>query len=411
MINKKSAANTMLTFTAAAAMVFLMCISSACSPSSNTNEATPENNPCSANTKTFTTVHDDEGILDPAAWAEQFPNQYDSWVEAGKAEYSVFDPEMRYEAHGKINTFLSMYNMMGNNTTTGCIGCHTSAFPAFVHQYGDSLIDVVDDDLFSILREAEDKTVGIGCYSCHGNLPGTAVVTKTWIVEAAEKGGVETSDDNLICAQCHSTPDWNQINTNSDPSSWSMLQYGLEAESYWEIYKDCPEELFLTVLNALPGESEFNQYIGSTMDMAGAVCADCHMENKTDENGSPYTDHAFQSVATNEKLYDNCLTCHTGTVDEIKTSLLSLQSDYMANHDHAKTTINSLRDAIDLAKSSGMVSLETINEAETIYKKAQFFLTYGTDNGSGIHVMGMSAAGECLSIADTIAAEGLAMLL
>ncbi len=360
--------------------------------------------------QTVATVHDEEAILNPAYWASTYPDEYNSWVEASKATYSVGTAEERNDEHGKINSFLDMFNMMGYNTMTGCIGCHSTAMPALVENYGDDLVDTVNNDVSEVLRYAESVTVGISCYSCHGNTPGTAVVTKTWITEAAEEGGIETDDWNLICAQCHATPDWNEINTNSDSSTWSMLQYGLEPDDYWEVYQNCSEDMFETALGAIPGESEFNQYMNSTMDMAGANCADCHMVNATNSEGNEYKDHTFQSVLTNEDLYENCLSCHDGTVDDRKAAIADMEADYTARLQTATDAVNALGEALDKATEAGNVSEDVLAEAQTTYNKAQFYLAYGTDKGNGIHVMGDSAAANCLEDAVDIAEEGQALL-
>ncbi len=360
---------------------------------------------------TMVTVHDEDAIVDPDYWADKYPDQYNSWVEAGKAEYSQNDVEARSDLHGKINAVFDMYNFLGNNTMTGCLGCHTSTFTALVAEYGDDLVETVDTDLHTVLREVTRTSMGVGCYSCHGNTPGTPVVTKTWITEAAEQGGIEVSDDRLlVCAQCHSAPDWGQINTNSDPSTWSMLQYGLDPDDYWEVYKDCSDDMYALAVANLPAESVFNQFLNSTMYMSGAVCSDCHMPNATDDEGNEYKQMAFQSIKTNEDLYENCLKCHSGTVEDRKEAVANMEAKYNERYEAASSAVDSLRASIDAAKEAGSVSDDVLADAEMTYKKAQFYLTYGTDVGLGIHTSGHSICSDCLEDAVDIAAEGEALL-
>ncbi len=409
---RKLTASKKLGISVVAAMATVaVCFSAACSKPAVTEpeETTPDTTAAQSTVVTYKTALDDEAILNSSYWAEMFPNQYNSWVDAGTKTYSIINTASRQEAYGKINSFLDMYNMFGNNSHAGCIGCHSTAYPALVEKYGSDFMAKLAENPQTIMREIEDMTTGIGCYSCHGNTPGSTFVSKQWITDAATAGGIETSTENLVCAQCHSTPDWAQIAVNGDSSSWSMLQYGLNAADYWEIYKDCPAEFFELAMLAITGESEFNQFMGSTMDVAGAVCSDCHME-KVSASGATYTDHAFQSVLTNENLYENCLSCHTDTVADRKAALDVVEAAYAEKVTAADAAVAQLNEAYTAAVAAGNVSEDVLAQVKSTYDKARFYRAYGSDYGQGIHLMGGSAANGVLDEVPTIVAEGLALL-
>ena len=158
---------------------------------------------------------------------DEYPNQYASYIDAGYETYDDRQPD----AHGKVNTFFQRYDFSNMTPETGCMRCHTSEFSSLVKEHGDGLFAM---DFTDFRRQV---TVGVTCYSCHGNNPGELTPANTWVIDAAKRGGIETDEKNLVCAQCHALPDWGTIMDNPDPSSWSMLQFGLDADAYWEHYE------------------------------------------------------------------------------------------------------------------------------------------------------------------------------
>lgn len=377
---------------AAATLVVCLCGLLACS---GTNAKTTDSGTKAANETT--SVSSSEAVLDPYAWKDQYPNQFNSYIDAGYVKYSDKQPN----AHGKVNTFFSGTHFSSMTPEVGCFRCHTSQFGPMVEIYGEDLISM---DFETFRREVK---VGVTCYSCHGNTPGEMVVANSWISEAASKGGIETSTENLVCAQCHSLPDWGAITTNGDPSTWSMLQYGLDPDTYWEHF----QSKGVNDPVVPPEESEFNSYTGSIMDKAGATCADCHMSKHKDASGAEYSGHTFQGVTENEALYENCLSCHkNSTVNERKTAVATVKEEYAQRRAPAQAAIDELSAAIETAIASNSISDSTLKQAQQILSKATFYLNYGSDWGDGIHIMGNKPIEECFDKAIATANEGLGLL-
>lgn len=338
------------------------------------------------------TIHGGHSI-DACDWAEMFPNQYKSWATSSNTEYSLVGG---MEIHGKIWAgHDAIFNFKAENITLACVGCHSSSFIPLIEARGDKVAETSTEDL------ATAVTTGITCFSCHGDQPGQMVVVKSWIADAAEKGGITTSDVNLVCAQCHNAPDWNTIQTNSDPSTWTMLSVGTSADAVYD--------WFLNEGSAAPmvlaTENEFTQFYGSTMEKAGATCATCHMEQKTADNGAKYSNHVFTSVKHTEGLWDNCMSCHTDSVDARKAAVAQVQSEYTAALDAATAAVNALGAAIEAAPAG-----TDVTKATELYNKANFYLIWGTDVAGGVHSIGNQPQRDVLTQAAAFAQEGLDLL-
>lgn len=338
---------------------------------------------------------DSAPIVDAAYWADKYPHQYASYVDAGYAKYGQPDE------NGKINAFWDAAHTKLDVPSTGCMRCHTSQFNQFSEKYGK---DFLTADYEMIRRDIKS---GVSCYSCHGNNPGTLQVTNTWITDAAEKGGIKTSTGNLVCAQCHSAPDWSTILTDSDPSTWSTLQVGVDPDAVWDYFQ---AEGYDDPL-VFDQENEFANFYGSTMFEAGAECSNCHMAKMPDGDNGSYTQHQFQGVGDNEALYDNCLKCHTdSTVEKRKAAVSQVQSDYSARLTSTKAVVGQFADEVTAAQSAGTADQDKLQKATKLMNKAKFYLSWGTDTSKGIHSMGHSAVSDCFDKAVATANAGMALL-
>ena len=339
-------------------------------------------------------------IIEAAHWQDQFPNEYKSYLESGKATYA-HGPG----ASGKVNSHLDVMDPPADYPAdfgTGCLSCHSSG-------YQTEVMDVLGEDLFTTDPETVKGLVseGITCYSCHGNTPGQLTPVNKWFIEAAEKGGVETSEENMVCGQCHALGDFTVQFSDPDSSKWSTLQGGVEPEKLWEYLKGNGNQT-PTVPSA---EIVFNNYLGSTHDKAGATCADCHIEQATDESGSSYAKHQWQSVGTNENLYANCESCHNDSAADRKAALEKVQGEFTARAAEVKAVIDSLSQKIDERTQAGSLSEEQLAQATELFNEATFYLSYGSDQSLGYHNMGNgSATAGCMDLAQQTAQKGLDLL-
>lgn len=341
--------------------------------------------------------NDAEAQLDASVYEDMFPNEYRSWVLGGKAEYSV--TPVYGLGHGKI---WAGYDAMNNsiegleNVTLSCVSCHSSKIAPLVEKHGDQVANLSIDDYTVAV------STGITCYSCHKNDPGEIQISKWWIEEEAKAGGIETDEINLACAQCHSHPDWSNIDTNPDPMTWSTLGAGTNAESVYNYFLDEGIDTPEVVVT----ENEFAQYYGSTMEQAGATCSDCHMEDMTSEEGTPYNNHIFTSVLHNENLWNNCSDCHSDSVEDRKAAVEKVKEEYNDALNAATKAVESLGAALEASDADN----DAIKEATALYNKASFFLSWGTDAGNGVHSIGNDEQRETLSKALEMAQQGIDLL-
>lgn len=338
-------------------------------------------------------------IIDADHWEDQFPRQYESYLEAGHAAYA------HEGATGKVNADVDVMNPPPGYPApfmTGCLSCHSSA-------YQSVLMEGLGDDLFTTDVEAVKDMidVGITCYSCHENSPGSMVPVNQWVLDAAEKGGIETSDENMVCGQCHSMGDFSKQFSDPDSSTWSLLQVGLNPDDVWDYLVAEGNETPIVPT----AEVVFNNYLGSTHDAAGASCGDCHAQTVVDESGASYTKHQWQSVGTNELLYENCSDCHGDSAAERKAAVEALQADFSASMATVQAAIDALSQKLEQAGQAGDADADTVGRATTLLNKATFYLAYGSDQSLGFHNMGNgSATVTCHETALEAAEEGLALL-
>lgn len=340
-----------------------------------------------------------EPIVDAAHWESQYPDQYQSYQEAGHAAYA------HDGATGKVNAHVDVMNPPPDYPApfmTGCLSCHSSA-------YQSVLMEGLGDDLFTADVETVKDMIdaGITCYSCHENDPGSLTPVNQWVLDAAEQGGIETSDGNMVCGQCHSMGDFSKQFSDPDSSTWSLLQVGLDPDDVWDYLVAEGNETPIVPT----AEVVFNNFLGSTHDKAGATCADCHAQTVVDEAGASYTKHQWQSVGTDEALYENCLSCHSGSADDRKKAVEARQADFSAGMADVQESIDVLTRALEEATQAGSADAGTLAHATTLLNKAVFYLAYGSDQSLGFHNMGDgSATADCHETAREAAEEGLALL-
>lgn len=340
-----------------------------------------------------------EPIIDAAHWEDSFPNQYASYLEAGHATYA------HNGATGKVNAHTDVMNPPVDYPApfmTGCLSCHSSA-------YQSVLMEGLGDDLFTTDVETVKSMVegGITCYSCHENTPGEMNPVNQWVLDAAEKGGIETSDENMVCGQCHSMGDFSKQFSDTDSSTWSLLQVGVDPDDVWDYLVAEGTETPIVPT----AEVVFNNFLGSTHETAGATCVDCHMQTTTDEAGVTYTKHQWQSVGTNEELYENCSKCHSDTPADRKAAVEERQATFTASMTQAQGAIDTLTGKLAEVDAAGAGETDAAKQATTLLNKATFYLAYGSDQSMGFHSMGTgSATTTCHETAIQAAEEGLALL-
>lgn len=335
--------------------------------------------------------------IDANQWKDAYPNEYYSWVDSVMIGTNGVQPGYSWDE--KMGKPLSMSAAIKSTTPlgAGCVGCHSTAFVNMYGEYGGDVVTLTGTELI----HESSSTTGITCYSCHGDTPGEMFVSKTYITEAAERGGIDKGDPNLVCAQCHALPNraWEEVvgTTAEDRSfgvmgdtnvaNWSTLEAGTNAEDVYAWFVDHGVKDPKVVI----GEMEYQQYHGSTMDRLGVTCATCHMEKATAEDGTEYTRHAWQGANVNPAIYENCSTCHKTSAEEMQTHVLDLQASYQERLAEVTAALNDAQAAIEASDKDEAV----IAEASDLWFEARFHSRYGQDSSEGIHGIGNANTDYC----------------
>jgi nitrite reductase (cytochrome c-552) len=339
-----------------------------------------------------------ESSVDAQQWSEQFPDEYDSWwlsMSPGTNQEQTDSDYTWSEKMGKPAAWVAAIKS-GSKIGNGCLSCHSTSFVTMYEEYGGDLVTLDENTLKTQASE------GITCYSCHGDTPGEMYVSKQFIADAIEQSDIETDESNLVCAQCHGLPvrAWKEelgsteedrsfgIMGDTDTSHWSTLSVGTDANDVYDYFVS----LGIKNPKVVIGEMEFNQYYGSTMEQAGATCADCHMEQATDDQGNQYARHAWQGAEVNPAIYENCLSCHTdSTAEEMQAEVEEIQEAYRSERDEVGALVDEAQAAIEASDADEA----TIQEATDLWYKMKFDYRYGQDSSEGIHGIGNPNTDYC----------------
>ncbi len=332
-----------------------------------------------------------------AQWEDVYPNEYYSWVDSVRT--GTNNPQPAYTWDEKMGKPLSMAAAIKSTTPlgAGCIACHNTAFISLLEEYGGEVVGLTETEL----RHESATSSGITCFSCHGDNPGEMFISKPYIAEAAERGGIDMNDVNLVCAQCHSLPlrAWEDVvgttaedrsfgvMGNPDTSTWSALAAGTNADDVyaWYVSQGVKDP------KVLIGEMEYEQYRGSTMDRMGVTCATCHMEKATAEDGTAYTRHAWQGANTNPAIFANCAACHQSSAEEMSAHVLEIQAAYQDRLAEVTAALDEAQAAIEASDADEA----TIAAASDLWFEARFHSRYGQDSSEGIHNYGNANNNYC----------------
>ena len=355
---------------------------------------------------------------DAIDWAQQFPDEYNSYLDSRYEAYT----DGRHGGHAD-----SSWDMLHSaRFSLGCMTCHTTQYQQIVDEFGEGVLNVntvssgagsvqaewADPDglglgegdvTIAMIKRAVDSNVG--CESCHDAQTGMLAASDE-LMAAAERGGIETATANLVCAQCHSAPDWYLTHSTTDREAMYTIEAGIEPETQWRRYLD--EGYVNDRINAQ--EMEFNHFYGSLMEKSGATCASCHVQKAVNDEGVEYTNHYFTTPAVNPALYENCLSCHTdSTAEDMMAAVEQVQADTSAAREEARSVLSALEVMIDRAEQDG-TSAETIDAVKLLYRQAQFYTNYGSDGSLGVHNIGNAAFEGIYDEAIAIATQGIELL-
>ena len=344
-----------------------------------------------------------------ADWAEAFPYQVESYLKGADVvavddkDYSSYGPEL--VGHYFALDLVSGAEHLGISKTS-CFSCKSPDFMTLLNEYGTNAYTLDYEEVKAGMTEA------ISCYDCHGDQPGEIVLTRPWMEGELVAGLKGISDENLSCAQCHTM----YIHNAGTDAVELTYKYGLDADSLLKYFDETDrtsgvDEATGTKMLDMTEHSELTSIQGSKMNDMGVTCADCHMEKKTAEDGTAYTNHIWESPLKSETLIENnCLTCHSNeTTESMKAKIVKNQETVAEAVAEASAKVEEYHTALADAVKAGTLDEDTLDQARYLYRAAAYYVCFqGLDGSDGAHNMSFNT--ECLDKAIACVNEGMSLL-
>ncbi len=396
--------------------VSLVAALAACSPAAN-NPATEEAS------LGVDPQPDSFGVVLAEQWAGLYPNQYETWVaneanspESGKDNYLETYPALNtmYKGYGFAKGYdeaashsytlrsIAETPRVNDKTLANCISCKTPQYTAMVQAQGDGAYALAFAEVLGQMTEP------ISCYNCHENDPTQLVVTNGFYRDSLGEDAVNAPLESQVCGQCH-----NEYYFKPDNKATANPYVGLEAMTAENIlafydemgFKDWEHpDTGAPMLKAQHPEFEtIYGGKGSRMAAAGFSCADCHMADLTDENGTKYASHDLVSPLDSPELMEKCGLCH----DDIAGEVAQWQNEVTAREHAISDEI--VRYINLLASKKDTLDADTLAKAQQIHRHAQFYWDFVmVENSEGAH--NPTACHENLDKCEALLAEGFQLL-
>jgi nitrite reductase (cytochrome c-552) len=386
----------------------------------------------------FRVVEIDDETYDPAIWAKNFPQQYDSYMrtvdmertryggsEAIPREPDDADPR-KFVAYSKLvedprlKTMWAGYPfahdfreerghayMLEDQTFTkrheaapqpgACLNCHSSSYEAYKNLgNGDIVAGFHKLNAMPYVEARQLVSHPVACIDCHDpstmqlRITRPAFMEGIKLVKAAE--GIENYDVNLmatrqemrsfVCGQCHVEYYFKGAEkTLTYP--WHKGLRGDDILAYFDEvgFKDWTHaQTGAPMLKAQHPEFEmWNQGVHSK---AGVSCADCHMPYER-VGAMKVSSHHVRSPLLN--IASSCQTCHRVPEEELLRRVHAIQDRHYELRNIAMDALMDLVGAIVEAQEAG-ASPDEMAAACDFQRKATFLLDFAeAENSMGFH--------------------------
>ena len=372
-------------------------------------------------------THSGVTVMHAADWAEQYPNQYETWAmtsESSEAEdYLELYPMLRtlYEGYGFAKDYKAarghwydVEDIEATGRPHPLANCWTCKTPDFTNMVNEEGISAYQKDWTEVQAQI---TEGISCYTCHANTPGPITVTHTYWIDAVGDDFDRIAPANLACGQCH-----NEYYFAPDTKATTIAHNSLESmapETMLAFFNDGANfpngEPFADWTNPRTGvrqikvqHPEFETFLGAGSPHAGTfTCADCHMPTATAADGTTYHSHNLISPLDNQELLDNsCSLCHADLRSEVK----ALQQKVETRTYEVGYELEYLTELLAQAVESGAYTDEQLARIRQLARDSQFYWDFVfVENAEGAHNPALTY--DCLDRADALCAEATGLLL
>ena len=242
----------------------------------------------------------------------------------------------------------------------GCALCHEDGEPGADLTYGAAVASVFGT---SLLDEVDPKIAACGqCHNFMGAIYGRGV-----LMEKIQSGEVAVEDCDPY-----------RYGTDPDSLMKAALEDGYEMP--------VDEQTGIATFQANHPEVEILQ--GSVHGSLGLTCPDCHMPQKTNDEGNTYVSHnASSTPIENEEALEFCLTCHSAQgiedTEAMKNFVLAAEKEVADLETVFYDKQTQAHDLIAQATAEGGVDENVLQEARDTYTRATWYVRYA-DGGSEI---------------------------
>ena len=382
----------------------------------------------------------DEDTTDPAAWAVNFPRQYEGFMRTTDHERTRYggsdaipkqkldeDPWLRLmwagyafsldyrEARGHAYMLQDQdhtLRVLERPQPGACLHCHSSVMPAYRHLGDGDVMEgfrqlsampweearwITDDEGEHLIQHPGN------CVDCHDPdtlaLRVTRPAFKVGIAEYMKHvHGVEDYDVNrdatrqqmrtFACAQCHVEyyfePEFNMVTY-----PWAKGLRVEQQEAYYDEidFDDWTHEI--TGGGMLKAQHpEFELFMQGSHARAGVSCSDCHMPYKR-EGAMKVSEHHVRSPLLD--IAASCQTCHNVAEDELLARVHTIQDRTRELIDRSSDALVALIETIVAAQEAG-ASEEALAEALRMQRRAQWRIDWVySENSMGFHAPQESA--------------------
>lgn len=304
----------------------------------------------------------------PSKFALDFSQQDVSDADAAAEEYPY---EAKSFKKGTHYSAVSRMDEAPHQKQTSCLSCKSAAFLGVVNDGGAQSSYGQD---FSAARGVAG--VGMTCFSCHADTPGTLRITNRAFAEGLGEEAKKVDVRSLACMQCHAE---SYVDAKTGETRFPY-KYGFDPESVLKYYDEIGHsdsvdpKTGAKLLFVEHGQGE--SFVGGSHFAKGVDCADCHTMKVTTPEGDEYTDHAFvMSMETPEVMTDKCLKgCHKGkTVDELSQQVRGTEVKGTARMQTARSKVDAYHTALVEAVAGKRLSPQDLEQAQTLYRHADFY--------------------------------------
>ncbi|MDR3053371.1 MAG: ammonia-forming cytochrome c nitrite reductase subunit c552 [Coriobacteriales bacterium] len=347
-----------------------------------------------------------------------YPDEYSSFVAGG----------LKLEDDGLVHSHAALRYRVETDqklaiTGAPCLSCKTAEFNTLYEQYGRSVFSMSYEEVTGQIVDYWS------CRTCHENGDPYSGANATLVTFKLFGGDFAAglNPREAACAQCHnSICDYARyiVAENERPlEEFKPYQYGIDADAlrkageefgvHTSIEPHTGIELFAL------GHPDIELFQGSTHQMQGLSCVDCHMPVIEGDQGQQFRNHdSSSSPIKNEAAMKTCLRCHSSqgvaTTAEMRDFVREKQATQGALEDELLAKLGTLHNLITEATATGTFDEKTLQTARDAYSTAEYYLSFqhaGARSPGGKIAHAPTAMRDYLQKANDLANEAIASLL